>query len=346
MDTNQLSERAKQVLKSLIDIYLTDGQPVGSKTLSNMPDMQCSPATVRNVMAELESLGLILSPHTSAGRIPTPRGLRLFVDSMLTVKPISANVLQDLQMHLGQEHDPTRLIQSVSSMISSMTRLAGVVTTPKRNKVVLKQIEFLKLNPQKVLVILVLNTTEVQNRIIMTTREFTESELTQAGNFLTEKFGGTPLEQVRTKLLSIVQQQKHQLDEMMQAVMSMAEQSFDSLEQEADYVLAGQNHLLGSIDDRGVDSLKNLFDAFTEKREILQLFDQCMSADGVQIFIGEESGFSALRDYSLVTAPYEVDDESIGLIGVIGPTRMNYNQVIPLVDITSKILSMAIKPEK
>lgn len=346
MHSSQLSERAKHVLKSLIDMYLTDGQPVGSKTLSNMPDMRCSPATVRNVMAELESLGLILSPHTSAGRIPTPQGLRLFVDSMLTVKPISDHVLQDLQSSLGQEHDPNRLIQSVSSLISSMTRLAGVVTTPKRNKVVLKQIEFLKLNPHKVLVILVLNTTEVENRIIMTSREFSESELTRAGNFLTKTFGRTPLEQVRTKLLSLVQKQKHQLDEMMQAVMSIAEQSFESLDASPDYILAGQNHLLGSIDDQGVDALKSLFDAFTEKREILQLFDQCMSADGVQIFIGEESGFSALKNYSLVTSPYAVDDESIGLIGVIGPTRMDYNQVVPLVDITSKILSMAIQSEQ
>ena len=345
MSAAPLSDRAKQVLKVLIDLYIVDGQPVGSKTIAQLPDLVCSPATIRNVMSDLEALGLLVSTHTSAGRIPTAEGFRLFIDSLLTVKPLDEQAVLSFQQQVAQQHDPRRLIQSTSTLLSQMTQLAGVVTTPKRNQVIFSQIEFLKLSPQRVLVVLVLNNAEVENRIIITPREFSSSELTQSANYLTQQFGGLALTDVRQALVAILQQEKNQIDTQMQAVMSVAEQTLEEIDSTPDYAVSGQNNLVQSIDDTQVDSLKRLFDAFTEKQDILQLLDQCIKADGVQIFIGEESGVFGMQNYSLVTAPYQADDTAIGIIGVIGPTRMAYDRVVPLVDMTSKILSMAMENE-
>ncbi len=209
MSSIPLSDRAKQVLKALIDLYISEGQPVGSKTIAQLPDLICSPATVRNVMADLEALGLLISPHTSAGRVPTAQGFRLFVDSLLTMKPLDDQSVLVLQQQVEQQHDPKKAIKSVSTLLSQMTQLAGVVTTPRRNQVTFSQIEFLKLSRQRVLVVLVLNETEVENRIIITPREFSNSELTRSANYLTQQFGGLPLVDVRQNLVRILQQEKH-----------------------------------------------------------------------------------------------------------------------------------------
>ena len=345
MDTPHLSERSKYILKSLIDLYIADGQPVGSKTIAQLPDLACSPATIRNVMADLEKLGLIVSPHTSAGRVPTSQGFRFFVDSLLTVKPLDVQVTQQLQTEVTDRYDPQQLVQKASNVLSGMTQMAGVVTVPKRNQVTLRQIEFLKLSRQRILAILVLNEAEVQNRILITPREISDADLVRAGNYLTEQFSGKPLSEVRAQLFQHLQGDKQQIDVAMQTVLSMAEQSLDLPKDEADYILAGQHNLLNMIDDQGVASLKNLFDAFSQKRDILQLFDQCIKADGVQIFIGDNAHYQALDQYSLVTAPYQADHETVGIIGVIGPTRMAYDKVVPIVDMTSRLLTMAMQKE-
>lgn len=341
----ELSDRAKQTLKSLIDLYIREGTPVGSKTLANLPDIKGSPATIRHTMAELEAVGLIHSPHTSAGRIPTAKGYRFFVDSLLTVQPLRQQTIQKFQAQLAFEASSQQLLKSASQMLSGVTQMAGVVTAPKRDRVTLQQVEFIPLASHKVLVVLVLSGNDVQNRIIMTNRPFSRSELEQAGNYLTQHFAGKPLTDIREQIVTAMASDKRQIDETMSLILSMAQQTFDVDSDAApDYVLEGHSNLLGLMNDSDVNSLQKIFSAFSQKQSILELLDQCLKADGVQIYIGEESGFSA-PNCSLVTAPYQADGDAVGMIGVIGPTRMAYDKVIPIVDVTAKILSMAYKKE-
>lgn len=340
-----IDERARHLLKVLIERYIREGQPVGSQTLAHDSGLDLSPATVRNVMADLENLGFLQSPHTSAGRVPTARGYRFFVDSLMQIKPLPNQEVQELRRQL--EIDPcvntTGLVQSVSSLLSAITRMAGVVMVPRPNNLALRQVEFLPLSDNRVLAILVVNEREVQNRIIHTHRPYTVTELQQAANFLNAQFVGKDIRQVRKDLVDEIHTTRKAMNQMMETVVEMAEKAFetDNVDDE-DYVLVGQTNLMSFAELSNLEKLRLLFEAFTQKHDILHLLDQCLDAQGLQIFIGEESGFNALDECSVVTAPYSVDGKILGVLGVIGPTRMAYQRVIPIVDVTAKLLASAL----
>ena len=334
---NNLNERSQQLFKVLVEHYISDGQPVASKTLSSNENINLSPATVRNVMSDLEEMGLIISPHTSAGRIPTPQGYRLFVDNLVTVKPLKGKAVERLRQEMGIDESQDGLINKASSLLSGMTKMAGVVTIPRREAVILRHIEFLPLTSNRTLVILVVNEQEVQNRVIHTERTFTESEMTQTANYLNQEFVGKDLSQIRDSVLETMKQERDD----MQQIMKMAIQMTDNVVSEKnneDFVMAGQTNLMGYAEMADMGKLRHLFDAFNAKRDVLHVLDQSIQAEGMQVFIGEESGYSAFEDCSVITAPYKVSDEVVGVLGVIGPTRMAYDRVIPLVDVTAKLL--------
>jgi len=338
------SERAESLLKTLIERYIQDGQPIGSRALAKDSGLDLSPATIRNVMSDLEDMGLILAPHTSAGRVPTDKGYRMFVDSLLTVKPMQDAVVESIKLQLAASTNTDGVIANASSMLSEITQLTGVVTIPKREQVRLEHIEFLKLSPSRILVILVVNGQEVQNRVIDTERDFTATELQQSANYLNAEFAGQDLANIRSRLLTSMQQARDSMQKLMQDTMNLADQVLDSSKND-DYVLAGQTNLMGYDEMCDINKLRNLFDAFNSKRDILHILDQSIQADGMQIFIGGESGYKVLDEVSVVTAPYKVDDDVIGVLGVIGPTRMAYDRVIPIVDVTAKVLSAILRPE-
>ena len=338
----ELNERAQHLLKVLVERYIHDGQPVGSRTLVREAGLDLSPATVRNVMADLEEMGYLSSPHPSAGRVPTARGYRFFVNSLLHIKPPHSPEVEQLWHQLDPDQSTAGLVQSVSSLLSDITRLAGIVMVPRRDSLTLRQVEFLPLSENRVLAILVVNEREVQNRIIHTRRAYTSAELQQAANYLNAQFAGKDIHTVRADLLRDLQLTQETVNRMMQAVVEMAEKAFSTSEQTEDYVLAGQTNLLEFTEFADREKLRQLFEAFNSKHNILHLFDQCMNARGVQIFIGEESGFDALEVCSVVTAPYSVGGKVLGVLGVIGPTRMAYRRVIPIVDVTAKLLTSAL----
>ena len=341
---NNLNERSQQLFKVLVEHYINDGQPVASKTLSNDEKINLSPATVRNVMADLEDLGLIISPHTSAGRIPTPQGYRLFVDNLVTVKPLRGQAVEKLRKEMGIDDSQEALITKASSILSGMTKMAGVVTIPRREAVILRHIEFLPLTSNRILVILVVNEQEVQNRVIHTERAFSESELTQTANYLNQEFMGKDLSQIRESVLSSMKQERDD----MQHIMKMAIQMTDNVvndQNNDDYVMAGQTNLMEYAEMANMEQLRQLFDAFNAKRDVLHVLDKSIKAEGMQVFIGEESGYSAFESCSVITAPYKVSDEVVGVLGVIGPTRMAYDRVIPLVDVTAKLLGSLLSSE-
>jgi heat-inducible transcriptional repressor len=338
-----ISERAQHFLKVLIERYIRDGQPVGSRTLAKDAGLDLSPATIRNVMSDLEDLGLVSSPHTSAGRIPTITGFRMFLDSLLTVRNLNEREINKIRSNLTFKGDQSQIIASASQLLSGVTKMAGVVTLPKRESSSFRQLEFLPLSNQRVLAILVTGDGEVNNRILNTHREFSRAELDQAANFLNHSFSGLDMEAVRQKVLEELNEARHHFDQLMAEALEMAEELVDSSGQDEDCMIAGQTNLMDFADLASLSRLRKLFDAFTEKREILHLLDQFQHAEGVQIFIGEESGYQLLNGCSVVTAPYHVDDRVVGMLGVIGPTRMNYDRVIPLVDVTAKILGAALK---
>ncbi len=342
-----LNERTQHLLKSLVERYIRDGQPVGSRTLARDAGLDLSPATVRNVMADLEELGYLHSPHTSAGRVPTARGYRLFIDALLNLRPLDDREVEILRRRIDQPaQNSSDLARTVSDLLSGITRLAGVVMLPRRNAVTLRHVEFLALSENRVLVILVLNTQEVQNRIIQTRRAYSAMELQQAAHYLNEQFAGKDIHQVREALLRELRETRDSLDRLMQTVVEMAEQTFEVEPVGEDYVVAGQTHLMQCADLSDLDKLRQLFEAFNHKRDLLHLFDQCLHAEGVQIFIGEESGFGALGGCSVVTAPYTVEGQVLGVLGVIGPTRMAYDRVIPVVDVTARLLAAALNEHK
>jgi len=345
LEGDAIGERAQYFLKVLIERYIAEGQPVGSRTLARDAGLDLSPATIRNVMADLEELGLVVSPHTSAGRIPTVSGYRMFVDSLLTVQPLAMLELGQLKEQLKLKHDPTNPLESASLMLSGLTRMAGVVMLPRREHTAFRQIEFLPLSGSRVLTILVTDDEEVHNRIINTKRKYSQAELVQAANFLNTAFSGQTLDGMRKKLFQDMQKTQADLDRVMARAVEMAGQIFQEDNSIGDCLISGQTNLMGFDDLSNMSTLRQLFDAFTEKHEILHLLDQCMQADGVQIFIGEESGYQHLDNCSVVTAPYAVDNEVGGVLGVIGPTRMAYDRVIPIVDITAKLLGAALKQQ-
>jgi heat-inducible transcriptional repressor len=344
-DNTALNERAQRLLKILIERYIQDGQPVGSKTLAEDSTIGLSSATIRNIMADLEAGGYIQSPHTSAGRIPTSQGYRFFVDSLLIVRPFdeSARVVQQVRQQLTADMSVQHLVSSASSMLSGITQLVGLVSIPRRPHLNLRHVEFLPLTDNRVLVILVFNASEVQNRIIKTERAYTQNELQQAANYLNSMYAGKDLSDVRQQLLQAMQADRQHLDSLMQAAIEMADKALDvSANPVEDYVMAGQNHLFDMADLAGMQRLRQLFEAFTEKQFVLHLLDQCLKTDGVQIYIGNESGYDVMNDCSMVTAPYTVADKVVGAVGVIGPTRMAYDRVIPMVDVTAKLLSAVL----
>jgi len=344
-NTQVLNERSLQLLKTLVERYISDGQPVGSRALSKDSDLNLSPATIRNVMADLEDLGLVHSPHTSAGRVPTVSGYRLFVDSLLTVKPLESKDLTRLHQGLSSSEDTNDVIGVASRLLSELTQMAGVVTLPKRELVCLRHIEFLSLSHTRVLVIFVTNEQEVHNKIIHTSKVFSPAELQQAANYLNSIYSGRSLDAVRKAVLKELQDDQERMNQGMLDAVKIAQLAFDQDKEKDDYVLTGETNLMGFSELSDMERLRNLFEAFSQKQGVIHLLDQCMKADGVQIFIGEESGYRAFDHCSLVTSSYSVSDEVVGVLGVIGPTRMAYEKIIPFVDVTAKLLGAALNPK-
>lgn len=335
-----MDKRAQILLKTLVEHYISDGQPIGSRTLLQHSGLDVSPATIRNVMSDLEQLGFITSPHTSAGRIPTQKGYRLFVDSLLTVKPLENNAFQQLKEGLNSPSQ-TALINNAADMLSQLTQFAGVVLTPKRKRIAFKHLEFLALSEKKLLVIIVTQDGNVQNRVIVTEKPYSATELTQASNYFNLHYQGFTLEEVQQKLHAELKQMQADMNKLMSAALE-ATQSDTNTEKEA-VVIAGERNLL-QVDDlsTNVTSLRKLFEIFERRTSLMQLLDNSQRAEGIQIFIGGESGYLPLDECSMVTAPYEADGQVVGTLGVIGPTRMAYERVIPIVDVTAKLLSNAL----
>lgn len=344
-NTQVLNKRSLQLLKTLVERYISDGQPVGSRALSKDSDLNLSPATIRNVMADLEDLGLVHSPHTSAGRVPTVSGYRLFVDTLLTVKPVESKDLTRLHQGLAVSDDSSDMIGVASRLLSELSQMAGVVTLPKRELVCLRHIEFLSLSHTRVLVIFVTNEQEVHNKIIHTSKVFSPAELQQAANYLNSIYSGRSLDAVRKAVLKELQEDQERMNQGMLDAVKMAQLAFDQDNTKDDYVLTGETNLMGFSELSDMDRLKSLFEAFSQKQGVIHLLDQCMKAEGVQIFIGEESGYRAFDHCSLVTSSYSVSDEVVGVLGVIGPTRMAYEKIIPFVDVTAKLLGAALNPK-
>ena len=344
---NQLPERTQHILRTLVELYIREGQPVSSRHLSRVSGLGLSAATVRNVMYDLEEQGYIRSPHTSAGRVPTEQGYRLFVDTLLQMRPVEQVPVEELRRQLTLESgsDSKDLVESVSSFLSGFTRMAGVVTLPRREVSTLRYMEFLPLGDRRVLVILVVNDHEVQNRVIRTERDYSRSELEQATNYLNEQFAGRDLGEIRGELQRELEATRRDVSRMMDIVADMAGQAFaadNDTDAASDFVLAGETNLMNFEELSDVEKLKALFETFNRKRDLYELLERSVQSDGLQIFIGRESGHEVLDDLSIVTAPYSQGGEVLGVLGVIGPTRMEYERVISVVDVTSRLLGAAL----
>lgn len=335
-----LDKRSQTLLKTLIENYIADGQPVGSRTLAMRSNLDLSPATIRNVMSNLEEMGFITSPHTSAGRIPTSLGYRLFVDSLLTVRPLNETDLSEIQGAI-QPDQPQRVISHASQLLSQLTSFAGVVVAPRRQQPLIRQIEFLSLSDKRILLVIVTDKGDVQNRILFTQRSYSPAELTYAANYLNQNCVGLAFDQIRTRITEELSQLRSDMSALMSAVLDAGNQVMtDTADQ---YVISGERNLLGVEDlASNMTRIRRLFDLFEQKTHLAQLLALSDQADGVQVFIGSESGIAPLDECSVVAAPYEVDGQVVGSIGVIGPTRMAYERVIPIVDITAKLLSSTL----
>ena len=337
----QLNERAETLLQLLIRRYIDQGEPVGSRTLSREPGLGLSPATIRNVMSDLEELGLIRSPHTSAGRVPTQLGYRVFVDTMMKVKPLNNEAIEEISGGFARAHDPNELIELASELVSQITHFAGIVMLPGDQSARFRQIEFLHLSDDRVLAILVTQDGRVQNRVLFTGRTYSPSELVEAANFFNAQYSGRPLSEVRYVLLHDMQSDSHRMNQIMRHAVDMAKSLFEDDEANSVFV-SGETNLLGVPDFVELEKLREIFDTFKTKQDLLELLDKSMNARGVSIFIGEESGYNALTDCSVVTAPYLDQGRCVGVLGVVGPTRMAYDEVIPVVDITARFLGNAL----
>ncbi len=335
-----LDERARILMKTLVERYIAEGEPVGSRALSKYSGLDLSPATVRNVMADLEEAGFIASPHTSAGRIPTPRGYRLFVDSLLTVTPLERASIAEMEglLHPTQ---PQQLISSASNLLSGLTHFAGIVAAPRRASPRIRQIEFVGLSEKRILLIIVTTDGDVQNRILFTERAYSPSELTSAANTLNEHFAGLDFAQIRNRLQDEIRQLRSDLQSLMAAALAAGDEALSDAGTPC--VISGEKNLLEVEEfSTNMKRLRELFDLFEQRAGLAQLLDVSSNADGVQIFIGGESGLAPLDECSVVTAPYTVNGQVVGSVGVIGPTRMAYERVIPIVDITARLLSSAL----
>ncbi len=339
-----LDQRAQILLKTLVERYIADGQPVGSRALSRSSGLELSPATIRNVMADLEEFGLVTSPHTSAGRVPTAKGYRLFVDSLLTVQPLQQAQLMELEHHL-QPDQPQRVISAASHLLSELTRFAGVVVTARKEATRIRQLEFVGLSERRILLIIVTQNGDVQNRILLTQRPYTGDELVRATNFLNQNFAGLEFDEIRERVRAELVQLREDMSELMSAAITAGQDAISETSASS-YVLSGERNLLEVEDlSSNMARLRDLFRLFEHKTGLLQLLEVSRDAQGVQIFIGGESGIASLDDCTVVTAPYKVDGQVVGSLGVIGPTRMAYERVIPIVDITARLLSSALTPQ-
>jgi heat-inducible transcriptional repressor len=341
-----LEPRAAELLKLLVERYIHDGLPVGSRTLSRARGLELSPATIRNIMADLDELGLVSSPHTSAGRVPTTRGYRYFVNELLAPERLSERDEAMIAAELLPHGDADDLLQVASEVLSSLTRMAGVVTVPRRNLAVLRRIEFLPLSERRVLAILVVNQHEVQNRVLHTDRDYAADELERFANAINQHFVGQELVRLRQSLLDDVTAAKVRVDHTLLQAVAMAEQALSEPVARHDYRVTGGSNLMAFQELADLPRLRSLFDALDRKRDLLQLFDQCLGAEGLQIFIGDESGYRVLDECSVVTAPYTLNGEVAGVLGVIGPTRMAYSRIIPLVTATARQLSKGLKADR
>ncbi len=341
-DLSDLNDRSLLLFKSLVEHFIKDGQPVSSRTLARDSDIKLSPATVRNVMADLEELELLHSPHTSAGRVPTAKGYRLFVDSLLNIETLDFFDVGKIAKEFESQKDISSLPERTSNILSSITQLAGVVMLPRVKQTVVQQIEFVTLSDNRILVILVINDREVQNRIIYTARPYSSAELKQASNYLNQIIAGEELTKVHSEILKELEQIKNNVNQLMQTAIEMAQKVFAHDDADDDLVFSGQTNLMEASELCDLNRLKKLFDSFNQKRDILHLLEQSINANGVRIFIGEESGYDVLDNCSIVTSPYGKDGQILGVLGVIGPTRMHYERVIPIVDITARMLSSAL----
>jgi heat-inducible transcriptional repressor len=335
-----LNDRARALLKALVERYIIEGQPVGSRTLSRHAGLDLSAASIRNVMADLEELGLVASPHTSAGRIPTPRGYRLFVDRLLTVRPLEREARNQIEDNLHAD-DPQRLMSQASQLLSGLTQFAGVVRMPLRQGSAFRHVEFLRLSERRLLLIIVGQHGDVQNRIIITDRPYTPSQLTEAANFLNQHYAGHDFDRVRDHLQHELKRLHEDISVLMTTAIDLGREALR--EQADDYVLSGEGNLITRSDQpSSMETLRKLFGIFEEKTTLLQLLDASQKADGVSIYIGGDCGLMPVDEFSMVTAPYEVDGKVVGTLGVVGPTRMAYERIIPIVDITAKLLSSAL----
>jgi heat-inducible transcriptional repressor len=338
-----LDARSQHLLKTLIERYIAEGQPVGSRALSRHSGLELSPATIRNVMADLEELGYITSPHTSAGRVPTPKGYRFFVDSLLVVQQLPELDRRRLEGELTSER-PQALVNSAAQLLSQLTRFAGVVMTPRR-EAAFRHLEFLRLSERRVLLIIVTPEGDVQNRILPTDRPYTQAQLIEASNFFNEHYAGQPFEAIRALMQDELRSLREDIVGLMSAAVEVGDAAYH--EEEGGLVVTGERNLLNQEDlSSDMDRLRRLFDLFEQKTLLLQLLDATQRAHGVQIYIGGESDLVPVDECSVVSAAYERDGQVVGTLGVIGPTRMAYDRVIPIVDVTAKLLSNALSRER
>ena len=338
-----LDKRAQMLLKTLIERYIEDGEPVGSRTLSRYSNLDLSPATIRNVMSDLEEMGFIASPHTSAGRIPTPQGYRFFVDTLLVVKELASRELHQLEDQLHPDN-PQRVIHAASQLLSELSRFAGIVMTPRRREPTFRQIEFLRLSEKRVLLIVVTPQGDVQNRILVTERDFSPAELVSAANYINQHYSGQSFEDVRQRLHQELRELRQDMIQLMTSAVEAGNQAVS--EGSEPYVITGERNLLSVRDlSQDLSRLRQLFELFEQKTRLAQILDLSLRGEGVQVFIGGESGVSAPDEVSVVTAPYSVNGTVVGTVGVIGPTRMAYDRVVPIVDVTAKLLSSALSKQ-
>jgi heat-inducible transcriptional repressor len=338
-----LDDRSRSLLKSLVEHYIADGQPVGSRALSKFSGLDLSPATIRNVMADLEEAGFVASPHTSAGRVPTSRGYRLFVDSLLTVRPLEARQMGEMEEAL-QGRPANQIIASASQLLSGLTHFAGVVIAPRRAPSRIRQVEFLTLSEKRILLIIVTTDGDVQNRVLTTEKSYSSTELVSAANYLNQNFAGMDFEQIRQRLSLEIMQLREDIKPLMTQALEAGDAALS--ENSAPYVISGERNLLDVEElSSNMQRLRDLFDLFEQRSSLIRLLDVSNRAAGVKIYIGGESGIATLDECSVVAAPYVVDGQVLGSVGVIGPTRMAYERVIPIVDITAKLLSSALSQQ-
>lgn len=344
-ESYELDERAQILLKYLIQSYTRDGQPVGSKSLAQLSGIDVSSATIRNIMAKLEDMGLVNSPHTSAGRIPTQAGYRFFIDSLLEVSDLGKSAEQSLSQAFTADKTSTDLIQTASSMLSQMTQLTGLISVSKPKHVEIRHIEFMKLSERRILVIMVVNADQVHNKVIQVDRDYSDLELTQLAKQLGQYLIGSDFAPAKAKLIKELRQHKDQVNNILDSVLLVMGSVCEQDETE-DLLMAGESNLLQFTELSDIGKLREIFDIFNRKRDLLHILEGCTAAQGVQIFVGSESGYSVMNDLSVIGAPYTVNNEVVGVLGVIGPTRIAYEKIIPTVDLTARLLTSALNSQK